>query len=85
METSTTNPSTTDTTSTTQPTSSSTSTSTTTTTDTGTGSTGTSVDITPLLDKMEYHNEISLVQTGFLFAILVAMAFHLVLNGGFRK
>ncbi|MBC2482888.1 MULTISPECIES: hypothetical protein [Clostridium] len=48
-------------------------------------SSSTSVDITPLLDKMEYYNEISLVQTGFLFAILVAMAFHLVLNGGFRK
>lgn len=78
METSTTNPSTTDTTS-------STSTSTTTTTDTGTGSTGTSVDITPILNNQKSLIFLSSFENTLLFALIVFLAFDKVLGRFLKK
>lgn len=83
METSTTNPSTSNTTSTTDPTSGGTSTNTSTNTiiNNSDTNTGTTVDINPILTKMDTQIGLLYVENIFLFGILIFMAFKFAMKG----
>ncbi|MDG5857082.1 hypothetical protein [Clostridium beijerinckii] len=85
METSTTNPSTSDTTSTAQPTASTgtstNNTSTNTIINSSSTDTGTTVDINPILTKMDTQIGLLYVENIFLFGILIFMAFKFAMKG----